>query len=89
MLEDSMLINQIITCSTTLQLDLLKWKTENTDHTHNNPQTIWETFKLDITSLTKSHTKSSTHKMNTKAKNLDKDKRSITTTGDFEINGTH
>ena len=47
---------------------------------------MWETFKSDIKKIAKDHTKSSTHKMNVRARMLEKARKTTIATRDFDTN---
>jgi hypothetical protein len=47
---------------------------------------MWETFKSNIKKIVKDHTKSSTHKMNVRARMLEKARKTTITTRDFDTN---
>jgi hypothetical protein len=47
---------------------------------------MWETFKSDIKKIAKDHTKSSTHKMNVRARMLEKARKTTIVTRDFDTN---
>jgi hypothetical protein len=88
MLDDEDLIQKVITKGIDLQLELEKWKIENTDCKLSNPQTMWESFKLDIKRTAKEHEKMSAHKINAKTKSLEKKRKTMLTSEDFKVNDT-
>ena len=71
------------------QTNIVEWKTNNTDWEKTNPQTMWETFKHDITKIAKNHAKTLIHKTNMKIRNLEKDRRAIAANRDFNENKEH
>jgi hypothetical protein len=86
MIEDNTLIKKVIKRGKTLQTDITEWKINNTDQEQTNPQTMWETFKNDITKTVKNHAKTLIHKTNTKIRNLEKDRRATAANRDFSEN---
>ena len=47
---------------------------------------MWETFKSDIKKIAKDHAKSSTHKINVRARMLEKARKTTIATRDFDTN---
>ena len=86
-LSNIKLIDKIEKLGITLQQEVrtLPRRLSERDQSH-NIQTLWKTFKTDITTLTKEETKKSHYKRLTTLRNLQRDRETIRNMPDFDTN---
>jgi len=84
LIEDQNTMEKIIKQGIQLQNDLSELKEANIDRATNNPQLLWESFKLEIKKITQCQSKKTYYKLTSKIRNLEKDRATLTTHPKFD-----
>ena len=66
--------------------DIERTLTERTDRATENPQTLWKSYKVDITKLAKDTTRTSYHKLNSQINAIEKDLQALYASPDYDSN---
>ena len=84
LIEDQNTTEKIIRRGIQLQKDLSELREANTDRATNNPQLLWESFKLEIKKIAQCQSKKTYHKLTSKIRNLERDRAALTTHPEFD-----
>ena len=84
LLNNKKFIKRIIEKGIQLESDIENLTTENTDRGENTPQTLWEMFKGNIVEIAKETLGTTHHKIESKIRRLEKDKRELLNAPDAE-----
>ena len=68
-----------------LQEDLACLSTHNIERSTSNPQLLWNKCKKDFSMIAKKHMRDSYHKISTRIKHLEKDRKQLTEHPNFEV----
>lgn len=86
LLKNENLIKKVDQRGTQLLTDLSNLRTRRPERSLSTPQTLWETFKEDITILAKEVSRNSYHKLNSRIKGIESDLHSLQASPDFDVN---
>jgi hypothetical protein len=85
-LKDKKLIEGVIRRGMQLQEELAHYKTESPTHGTCNPQTLWKSFKEDIKTAAKKHSKSSRSRIEKQIGAIQKDMSNLTNHPNLDTN---
>ena len=83
-LSDEKLLEAVNERSMRLQDDIDHLELNTIERSTSNPQLLWHEYKRDIAAIAKSHTRNSYHKIGSRIKRLEMDRKSLTDNPNFQ-----